>query len=518
MAFSFCFSKLCLEAPPRWINFCQRRTMMSIFYSPKNAHQNLIEKKVYSVCNAKVSSLIARALCTTNSKLKYGGNKMLHDSFDHPETEELKKLLDNNLTWDGAGEHKVLVLQPYIKWGPNKKTNTNPDLMLAEAVSLVKSLPKWTIADKRKIGVMNICTDKVFGTGQIDAIASQIHIAPIPITAVFVSIDKLSNEQYFFLCNRLQVPVFDRYSIVIQIFKEHAKSSEAKLQVALAELPYIVGRFLSPHYDRTKKILMKHQKEMKASLAKLEKHRAHVRKNRKALEFPVVAVVGYTNAGKTSLIKALTADSSLTPQNVLFATLDVTMHEGSLPCNLKVLYADTIGFIADLPIELIQPFRVTLEDAMLADVIIHVMDVSHPNHALQYDEVINTLEKLDLSPKLKENVITVGNKSDLVPHEKLLEIPNEVMLVSATEGIGMNQLLSRVEQLILSSTNRQKLTVRVRAFSDEEQWLKQEAAIISSDVDPNDSAYALLKIVITPSKLNIFREQFIGSSGRRKNA
>lgn len=166
----------------------------------------------------------------------------------------------------------------------------------------------------------------------------------------------------------------DRFSIVIQILSAHATSREAKLQIALAELPYIWHHLGSENSsfirskltDSQKMMLRNRERRIKSELDQISLHRKMIRKRRSNKELPVVAVVGYTNCGKTSLIKALTNQEKLEPKNKLFATLDVTAHMGRLPCNLQVIYIDTIGFMSDIPTNLIKCFITTLEDAMVA--------------------------------------------------------------------------------------------------------------------------------------------------------
>lgn len=166
----------------------------------------------------------------------------------------------------------------------------------------------------------------------------------------------------------------DRFSVVIQILRAHATSREAKLQIALAELPYVWQHMgtdnsaitRSKLSDSQKRLLRNRERRIKDELDHIREHRKMIRNRRSNKEFPIVAVVGYTNAGKTSLIKALTNQDKLEPKNMLFATLDVTAHAGRLPCNLEVIYIDTIGFMSDIPTDLIQCFITTLEDAMMA--------------------------------------------------------------------------------------------------------------------------------------------------------
>lgn len=169
------------------------------------------------------------------------------------------------------------------------------------------------------------------------------------------------------------LPVMDRFSVVIQILRLHATSHEAKLQVALAEIPYIWRQLGSQDEvnrsklsDSQRLILRNREKHIKTELENVRSHRRTIRKRRMQKKFPIIAVVGYTNAGKTSLIKALTNELTMQPRNQLFATLDITAHGGILPCKLHVIYMDTIGFMSDIPTGLIECFVATLEDAMLA--------------------------------------------------------------------------------------------------------------------------------------------------------
>ena len=168
-----------------------------------------------------------------------------------------------------------------------------------------------------------------------------------------------------------------------------------------------------------------------------------LRRRRKDLRFPTVAVVGYTNCGKTSLIKALTGDESMSPRDQLFATLDVTVHEAVMPSNLSALFVDTVGFISDIPTNLIASFSATLEDAATADVLIHVRDISNPDHEMQSKNVLGTLRRLGVPENKLDSMITLGNKIDLVdPAEwKGLKERENLVPVSATEGDKICRLL-----------------------------------------------------------------------------
>lgn len=302
-----------------------------------------------------------------------------HDCEEYISAEEEKEQkeytqVSNHYLGTAVEGHRTFVLQPYIKWGRDKKRNTSPELQMTEAVALVNTLSNWCVVGTMYAPLLSLQKKRLLGTGAMGNLKKELSKCENP-TAVFVSTNLLKFVQIAELEKILGLPVYDRYSIIIHIFRQHAKTGEAKLQVALAEVPYVRKKIFETSVTRsgiihitekTKLMLDSREKKLKNELRKLQQHRTVIRSQRKKYGFPTVAVVGYTNAGKTSLIKALTDDKSLKPKNKLFATLDTTVHEGILPNKLKLLYVDTIGFIQDVPETLIEPFLVTLEDAIIA--------------------------------------------------------------------------------------------------------------------------------------------------------
>lgn len=300
-----------------------------------------------------------------------------HDSEEYvdadDQNQEVYTEISNQYLGTALGGHRAFVLQPYIKWGRDKKRNTSPELQLAEAVALINTLSNWCVVGGKYAPLLSLQRKSLLGTGAMENLKKELSKCENP-TAIFVSTNLLKFIQIAELEKILGLPVYDRYSIVIHIFRQHAKSPEAKLQVAIAEIPYVRKKILETSMTRngivmTEKLKLmfdNREKKLNNELKRLQQHRTIIRSQRKKHGFPTVAVIGYTNAGKTSLIKALTDDKSLQPENKLFATLDTTTHGGLLPNRLKVLYVDTIGFIQDVPETLIEPFIVTLEDAMIA--------------------------------------------------------------------------------------------------------------------------------------------------------
>ena len=297
--------------------------------------------------------------------------------------------------------HKLIVIQPI----DHKIESSRADLMLDETLNLVRTV-EWIALESRVLTVKN--DDVLFGTGQLKSLKELIRRHEnnsYYISSVLISTYKLSSRQRLNLEMELGKPIVDRYSLILQIFQRHAKTKEARLQVQLAEIPYLKARLLSDleveneskhskqrkgrdWFDKQRLALSRQEKRIRQSIDKIKGQRDVLRSARSRDKLPVVAVVGYTNSGKTSLIKALTGNEQIQPENKLFATLDVTCHTATMPSSLKVGFVDTVGFISDVPTSLIASFNATLEDAAQADLLIHVRDVSNPDHPAQNQQVI----------------------------------------------------------------------------------------------------------------------------------
>lgn len=425
--------------------------------------------------------------------------------------------------------HSVLLIQPYIKWGP-RKSSVKPEHQLAEAESLVRTLPEWKVEISLKVPVENMDKRMIFGSGKLDEIKEMIQKNRADgklITCMFISKGMLSYHQKSNLEEFFGLPVMDRYSVVIQILRLHAITTESKLQVALAEIPYIWSQMRDVEMlagaamkkqrffvtDQQKMMLKQRERKIQSELNDLRQRRELLRNNRRQKQFPVIAVVGYTNSGKTSLIKALTDEASLQPRNELFATLDVTAHAGRLPCRLEVLYMDTVGFMSDLPTGLLECFVATLEDALEADIIIHVQDVSHENWWEQKLHVETTLASLirnntKQTDHIMDNVINVGNKIDLLPEGA--RHFNDLQTISSTTLAGINDLLLNIEQKLLTTTNRIKMTMRVPTGGEEMRWLYKNAAVTDNEADEKDQQMILIHVVISDAKLQQFKHRFVG--------
>ncbi|CAI9548228.1 unnamed protein product [Staurois parvus] len=439
------------------------------------------------------------------------------------EDEDLEELLVSP-TPALHGAQKIFIVHPNVKWGAKKPHDTTAELLVAEAVTLVHSIPNWIVVDKLIMSTKSPDQKYIFGKGNFQTLTEKIKGLP-QITAVFVNVERLSALSENELEAAWGVKVFDRYTVVLKIFQYNARTKEAKLQIALAELPLLRSRIRNEmaHLDQQgggsryvmgsgetlmeiqQRLLKERELKLRRALQILRMKRKLFRTQRKRREIPIISVMGYTNCGKTTLIKALTGDASLQPRNQLFATLDVTAHGGLLPCRMPVIYVDTIGFLSQLPHNLIESFSATLEDVIHSDLFIHVRDISHPEVINQKKTVLNVLSNLNVPQKLLDTMIEVHNKIDLVDNTH--ETKDAAVSVSALHGSGLEDLKQCIETGLMETTGRIITTIRINLESVELSWLYKEASVQEVKVLPEDGAADVL-VIITNAAYGKYKKLF----------
>jgi len=287
--------------------------------------------------------------------------------------------------------------------------------------------------------------------------------------------DELTPAQQRNLEKALDVKILDRTALILDVFARRAQTHEGRLQVELAQLEYRLPRLTGmwTHLSRQgvggvglrgpgetqleadRREAGKRIAFIKGELGEVHRHRQLYRDRRRERQAPVVALVGYTNAGKSTLLNALTGAGVLA-EDQLFATLDPTTRRTSLPSGRDVLVTDTVGFINNLPTMLIAAFRATLEEINEASVVVHVLDMTHPNAAEQADTVAKVLEELGADDKptvMALNKIDALGTDGAMSLEELtteLKLPADVVAVSARERLGLDDLLAKVEVLLES--------------------------------------------------------------------
>lgn len=389
----------------------------------------------------------------------------------------------------GGEPVRCLVVHPHLKNARN--LSRSPEARLEECVGLALAIH----VDVVHAEVVNIARPKpatLFGQGVVDALATTIGRVDksksewdeddIALAIVDASLSPIQQRN---LEKAWNCKVIDRTGLILEIFGERARTSEGSLQVELAALTYQRSRLVRSwtHLERQRgglgfiggpgesqieidrRLIDERIVRLKKDLADVKRTRELHRKSRRATPYPIVALVGYTNAGKSTLFNRLTK-AKVFAEDLLFATLDPTMRALSLPGGRDVILSDTVGFISELPHELVAAFHATLEEVLEADVILHVRDASHPDTQAQKQDVLEVLKTLGVEDKLDEALIEVFNKADLIPPEDRAVIDNKIArnekrlaCVSAMTGEGCEALLEKVNAHLSASHRKLMITV-----------------------------------------------------------
>ena len=353
----------------------------------------------------------------------------------------------------------------------------------------------------RCIGLRQPQVATLIGPGQLEAISELIEQGGVDLLIVDAALTAIQQRNLETAC---KAKVIDRTGLILEIFGERAATAEGRLQIELAHLDYQAGRLVRSwtHLERQRggygflggpgetqiesdrRIIRKRMVRIRRQLEQSRRTRRLQRRKRQRAPWPVVALVGYTNAGKSTIFNQLT-QSSVMAQDMLFATLDPTMREINLLGIGKVIVSDTVGFVSDLPTELIAAFRATLEEVTSADLIVHVRDITHSDTGAQYEDVRRVLDILDVNGGEKQqrkrgrgdSVSSKEKISSQVPHIEfwnkidcadsyLLEALQEkaksrsdVVMISGTMGTGLNQAKALIEKTLTAGHVRGEVTL-----------------------------------------------------------
>lgn len=430
----------------------------------------------------------------------------------------------------------AVIVQPQFT-GPNKESRYRQSLddKLGEVSGLARAIG-LDVAALKTVRISRPAPGYLIGKGSredIGAMAAELEPDVIIVNHALTPIQQRNLERQW------NTKVIDRTGLILEIFGARARTSEGKIQVELAALEYQKSRLVRSwtHLERQRggagfmggpgetqieldrRLIVDRIAKLKKELKHVTKTRDLQRRSRERVPFPIVALVGYTNAGKSTLFNFLTG-ADVYAEDLPFATLDPTMRKVTLRTGQEIIVSDTVGFITDLPTHLVASFRATLEQVDYADVILHVLDISLPDSAARREEVIRILGDIGIHYDRDERVLEVWNKIDALADDVRADAVNKArfsenaVAVSAVTGEGTEALLDRIESFLTAGIGVTQFSIPAsdgRALA----WLHANGQVLEQS---ESKGFIKLDLKIDSANLGRFRERFSYAPLNQKQA
>ena len=416
---------------------------------------------------------------------------------------------------------RAYVIHPDIRASDKRRAAEDS---LIEAKSLAWALPHLEVLGGTVVSLPKAHPGTLFGSGKINALRAQFEAEDVELVLIDGPVTPVQQRN---LEKAWNVKLLDRTGLILEIFSDRARTREGVLQVEMAALSYQRTRLVRAwtHLERQRgglgfvggpgetqieadrRAIDKQLTRLKRQLAKVVKTRELHRSARAKVPYPIVALVGYTNAGKSTLFNRITG-SDVFAKDMLFATLDPTMRAVQLPDGTDIILSDTVGFISDLPTELVAAFRATLEEVTTADLVVHVRDISHPDTETQHTDVLTILESLGISEE--HPVIALWNKADQLTEDQSVIAHNtasrrqDVHLVSAITGDGIADFLANVVHKVIPPKSHTVLSLDFGA-GKARAWLYEQNVVQS---EASTDAGLSIEVVWTERQAALFQRQF----------